>query len=316
MGFLTGRRTLALDICPPLLQRYPFFGHLRILHRRLRKTVVDVQPWRQKPVLDHILLRRKAPDVGLGQVERIDLFSCGYNGYELRLGWRCRGRSRLPSDLSTTRPLRAGYLPTSNEEAPRLLADKAPICASHGSKRPTRGEARPGEEARGNQNCAGATSRTIVPWRSTVSGTNGPTLRKSSSLLYWFVLRMVVMVRSSVLSWERRVWPSRCRPGRTSEDRFPGQSPCVWQPADSCGTARAGHSLCARCAWLASCENRDFLHNAHAIARSPHTVNQMHWWLPTCCSGTRATDQPNIKWVADTTYMWTRDRVIIRGGGA
>jgi len=38
-------------------------------------------------------------DVGLGQLERIDLFSCGYNGNELRLGWRCRGRSRLPSFL-------------------------------------------------------------------------------------------------------------------------------------------------------------------------------------------------------------------------
>ena len=27
-------------------------------------------------------------------------------------------------------------------------------------------------------------------------------------------------------------------------------------------------------------------------------------------------DQPNTKWVADTTYIWTRDRVVVPGGGA
>src|SRR5258706_445025 len=33
-------------------------------------------------------------------------------------------------------------------------------------------------------------------------------------------------------------------------------------------------------------------HNAQAIARSPQKVNQMHWWLPTCCSGTSAPISP------------------------
>src|SRR5260221_8956271 len=44
--------------------------------------------------------------------------------------------------------------------------------------------------------------------------------------------------------------------------------------------------------WLASCENKDFLHNAHAIAQSPRKVNQMHWWPPTCCSATSAPISP------------------------
>src|SRR5436190_659282 len=42
MCFLTGCFTKTLDIGTSLLQCLPFFVHLRVDHRRLRKTMIDV----------------------------------------------------------------------------------------------------------------------------------------------------------------------------------------------------------------------------------------------------------------------------------
>ena len=75
MGFLIGRLSPALHIGTPLLQGLPFFVHFRVDHRRLRKTVIDIQTQRQQEILNHILLRRPAMDVGLSNLERIDLLA-------------------------------------------------------------------------------------------------------------------------------------------------------------------------------------------------------------------------------------------------
>src|SRR5947209_7797850 len=56
--------------------------------------------------------------------------------------------------------------------------------------------------------------------------------------------------------------------------------------------------------WLVSCENKGSSHNVHVIARLPRKMSQGHRWLPICSNATRVADEPNTKWVADTTSIW------------
>src|SRR6266568_681835 len=99
MRFLTSCLTKTLDIGTSLLQRLSFFVHLRVDHRRLRKTVMRVQTERQEKIFDHILLCWKASDVGLGEGDRIYLLSRRHNRNEFRFCRRGRGWGRLPAFL-------------------------------------------------------------------------------------------------------------------------------------------------------------------------------------------------------------------------
>ncbi len=44
-----------------------------------------------------------------------------------------------------------------------------------------------------------------------------------------------------------------------------------------------------------------------SLARSPRKASQAHRWLPIYCNATRVAAEPNTKWVADTTYIWTTE---------
>jgi putative transposase len=53
--------------------------------------------------------------------------------------------------------------------------------------------------------------------------------------------------------------------------------------------------------------NKIFSPSVHAITRSRRTVSQAYRWLPIGGSRDFSANQPNIKWVADTTYIWTAE---------
>ncbi len=80
----------------------PNSEQVRFCH--LRANYFDAK--RQQEILDDILLRRPAMDVGPRKGKRIELLSRRHDGNEFRFGWDSRSRSCLPADPSTRRPLR------------------------------------------------------------------------------------------------------------------------------------------------------------------------------------------------------------------
>src|SRR6266699_2745121 len=100
----------ACALCPAFRVRQPFFlgssppGHLRVLDKGLRKTVIRIQPKRKQEILDNILLRRPASGIGLRDFHCIQGRSSRHDGNEFGSGWgsvlwRCHPSIPPPSSI-------------------------------------------------------------------------------------------------------------------------------------------------------------------------------------------------------------------------
>ncbi len=131
------------------------------------------------------------------QPEAETLLSRRHNRNEFGFRWRSWGRSRLPAFL----PPGDFFVSDVGPPAARMVFFRR--WTGHCSAQVTHQCHRESERflvviRTSQQKLSRSDARvSTVPCRSTMRGTNEPTLGKESSPFYWFVFRMVVMVRPS-----------------------------------------------------------------------------------------------------------------------